>query len=40
MHKRVIVLTLAAGLVLLAQGSPVAAQVTGGVLYVNNTHMS
>ena len=37
MHKRVIVCV--AGMVLLG-ASPAGAQVTGGVLHVNNTHMS
>ena len=37
MHRKQIV--LAAALVLLAT-APAGAQVTGGVLHVNNTHMS
>jgi hypothetical protein len=37
MQQKLIVLTT--GLLLLA-AAPARAQVTGGVLYVNNTHMS
>jgi hypothetical protein len=37
MHRKQIV--LAAALVLLAT-APAGAQVTGGILHVNNTHMS